>query len=162
MRCILLVSLITFVAPALGAQPGGTIDPGMTKAQVVENLGAPASERVAGKFTYLFYKNGCEKECGMSDLVVLKDDAVVDAVFRAGVRKYNGTSSSPVGGRHPEPTITGPLRVPGDSANRATGAVVGIEVNTTPAAKPDVSQAETRVHPDSVPAPDSTATPPEE
>jgi hypothetical protein len=157
MRRILLVSLITLFAPALGAQTGGTIDPGMTKAQVVEQLGAPASERVAGKYTYLFYKNGCEKECGMSDLVVLKEDAVVDAVFRAGVRKYSGTSSSPVGGRHPEPTITGTLRVAGDST-KATGAVVGVEV-TTPAAKPDVTQSETPVRPDPVP-PDSTTTPP--
>ena len=162
MRRILVVSLITLFAPALGAQTaGGTIDPGMTKAQVVENLGAPASERVAGKFTYLFYKNGCEKECGMSDLVVLKDDAVVDAVFRAGVRKYTGTSSSPVGGRHPEPTLTGTLRVAGDST-KTTGTVTGVEVNTTPAAKPDVSPPETPARPDSAPpAPDSTA-PPEE
>jgi hypothetical protein len=155
MRRILLVSLIALVAPVLGAQSTPSIDPGMTKAQVVEQLGAPASERTAGSYTYLFYKNGCEKECGMSDLVVLRNDAVVDAVFRAGVRNYTGTSSSPVGGRHPEPTT---LRLAGDTTRKGTGAVVGVEVVSTPAAKPDVTQP---VRADSLP-PDSTATPPQE
>jgi hypothetical protein len=156
MRRILLVSLIALAAPVLGAQSAPSIDPGMTKAQVVERLGAPASERTAGSYTYLFYKNGCEKECGMSDLVVLKNDSVVDAVFRAGVREYTGNSSSPVGGRHPEPTT---LRLAGDSTKK--GTVVGVEVVNTPAAKPDVSQPPAR--PDSLPpAPDSTATPPQE
>jgi hypothetical protein len=156
MRRILFVSLLALVAPTLSAQSAPSIDPGMTKAQVVEHLGAPASERVAGSYTYLFYKNGCEKECGMSDLVVLKNDAVVDAVFRAGVRMYTGVSSSPVGGRHPEPTT---LRLAGDTTSKATGAVVGVEVVTTPAAKPDVSQP---AQADSVPPAESSPPPPQE
>ena len=34
-------------------------------------------------FTYLLYRNGCEKKCGMNDLVVLDSGKVVDAVFRS-------------------------------------------------------------------------------
>ena len=40
-------------------------------------------------------RNGCEKKCGMNDLVVLDSGKVVDAVFRSSDRKYTGTSSSP-------------------------------------------------------------------
>jgi hypothetical protein len=47
------------------------------------------------RVTYLLYKNGCEKTCGMSDLVVLDSGKVVDAVFRSPARRYSGTSSSP-------------------------------------------------------------------
>ena len=158
MRRTLFVALFALVAPAVGAQTAGSIDPGMTKAQVIEHLGAPASERVAGSYTYLFYKNGCERECGMSDLVVLKDDAVVDAVFRAIERTYSGTSSSPIS-RRPEPSGSGSLRVAGDSSRKVTGAVVGVEVNSAPAAKPELSEP---ARPDSVTPPtDPTATPPQ-
>ncbi len=41
------------------------------------------------------YHNGCEKTCGMDDLVVLDSGKVVDAVFRSPARHYSGTSSSP-------------------------------------------------------------------
>jgi hypothetical protein len=161
MRRTLFVALFALIAPALGAQTtAGSIDPGMTKAQVIEHLGAPASERVAGNYTYLFYKNGCERECGMSDLVVLKNDAVVDAVFRAIERTYSGTSSSPMG-RHPQPSGNGTLRVAGDSTGKVTGAVTGVEVNaapSAPAAKPELTEP---ARPDSAPPRDSTATPPQ-
>jgi hypothetical protein len=82
------------LAGSVGAQ-GVTIDPGMTREQVVAKLGEPASVRTYDGHTYLHYKNGCEKTCGMSDLVVLDSGKVVDAVFRASGRKYSGTSSSP-------------------------------------------------------------------
>src|SRR5205809_6306920 len=72
-----------------------TIDPGMTRDQVVSKLGQPLSARSKDAFTYLFYKNGCEKKCGMNDLVVLDSGRVIDAVFRAKGRTYSGTSSSP-------------------------------------------------------------------
>jgi hypothetical protein len=80
-------------APA-GAQ-AATIDPGMTRAQVVAKLGEPLSSRTYRNFTYLLYRNGCEKRCGMNDLVVLDSGNVIDAVFRAASRRYSGTSSSP-------------------------------------------------------------------
>ena len=92
--------MIAFVfAVAVAASQAGqgppTIDPGMTRAQVVAKLGEPMSTRSYDGHTYLLYKNGCERSCGMSDLVVLDSDKVVDAIFRSDARHYSGTSSSP-------------------------------------------------------------------
>ena len=81
-------------APAV-AVSGGKIDPGMSKAQVIALFGKPASDRARGDVTYLLFANGMEKEVGMSDLVVLEGDKVVDAVLRAPNRTFSGTSSSP-------------------------------------------------------------------
>jgi hypothetical protein len=67
----------------------------MTETQVVAKLGQPASSHSFQTFTYLFYKNGCEKKCGMDDLVTLDSGRVIDAVFRSSSRHYSGTSSSP-------------------------------------------------------------------
>ena len=67
----------------------------MTREQVVAKLGEPLSARSFDGHTYLLYRNGCEKKCGMNDLVVLDSGKVVDAVFRSANRKYSGTSSSP-------------------------------------------------------------------
>jgi hypothetical protein len=72
-----------------------TVSPGMTRAQVVAALGAPATQRTASEFTYMFYPNSCGRDCGMNDLVILKNDAVTDAIFRSPNRHYTGTSSSP-------------------------------------------------------------------
>ena len=90
-----LITVLCVSASALGAQTSATIDPGMTREQVVAKIGEPLSSRSYEGFTYLLYKNGCEKKCGMSDLVVLDSGKVVDAVFRAKGRAYSGTSSSP-------------------------------------------------------------------
>jgi hypothetical protein len=90
---------IAVLAIALGAGRAraqvATIDPGMTEAQVVAKLGRPLSSRSFKTFTYLLYRNGCEKKCGMNDLVTLESGKVVDAVFRSPNRRYSGTSSSP-------------------------------------------------------------------
>ena len=90
-----LITVLCVSASALGAQTSTTIDPGMTREQVVAKIGEPLSSRSYEGFTYLLYKNGCEKKCGMNDLVVLDSGKVVDAVFRAKNRTYSGTSSSP-------------------------------------------------------------------
>jgi len=89
-------TIVAFVA-ALTVQSQGqvTIDPGMTREQVVAKLGEPLSARTYDGHTYLLYRNGCEKKCGMNDLVVLDSGKVVDAVFRSHARKYSGESSSP-------------------------------------------------------------------
>jgi hypothetical protein len=92
MRRLLLLALLGLSGP-LSAQL--VIDPGMSKALVVARLGAPALERSAGSATYLFYRNGCERTCGMNDVVLLDKGIVVDAVFRSAKRRYSGTSSSP-------------------------------------------------------------------
>lgn len=89
-----VLAVAVAASPALGQGPP-TIDPGMTQAQVVAKLGEPLSTRTYDGHTYLLYKNGCERSCGMSDLVVLDSDKVVDAIFRSNARRYSGTSSSP-------------------------------------------------------------------
>jgi outer membrane protein assembly factor BamE (lipoprotein component of BamABCDE complex) len=93
---ILAATLATAPAHAQQQPPATTIDPGMTKAQVVERLGKPGIERSRGTFTYLFYSNGIERRVGMNDIVVLDGDKVIDAIFRSPRRSYSGTSSSPV------------------------------------------------------------------
>lgn len=95
MRLLMTAVLLSGAAASLGAQATVTIDPGMTREQVVAKLGEPLSTRSYDGHTYLLYKNGCEKTCGMNDLVVLDSGKVTDAVFRATGRKYSGTSSSP-------------------------------------------------------------------
>ena len=88
----LVLALGVGIAPA---QATDTIDPGMSRDQVVARLGQPLSSRSYDGYTYLFYRNGCEKKCGMNDIVVLDGGKVVDAVFRSNKRHYSGTSSSP-------------------------------------------------------------------
>lgn len=92
-RAAVTVLLLAFPAMLRGQQV--VIDPGMNRAQVIGKLGKPTAEKATGTSTYLFYRNGAEKRVGMNDLVVLENDKVVDAVFRAAARKYSGTSSSP-------------------------------------------------------------------
>lgn len=92
-RIALVVALLVAVASSASAQ--ASIDPGMTKDQVIARLGKPASEHSSGTKTYLYYTNGQEKTVGMSDMVAIEDGKVVDAVFRSNSRKYSGTSSSP-------------------------------------------------------------------
>ena len=79
---------------ALSAQL--VIDPGMSKAQVIARLGKPNVERTADSSTFLFYRNGLERRVGMSDVVVLTNDAVIDAIFRSSARRYGGKSSSSI------------------------------------------------------------------
>jgi hypothetical protein len=92
----LIVSALLCVPAALVAQESTrTVSPGMNRTQVIAALGAPATERTASEYTYLFYRNSCGRACGMNDLVVLRSDSVVDAIFRSPERHYAGTSSSP-------------------------------------------------------------------
>ena len=93
-----LIIACTVTASGLGAQGGNashTIAPGMSRAKVIALLGEPATVRSAAEFTYLFYKNSCGRRCGMNDLVILRADSVVDAIFRSPSRHYSGASSSP-------------------------------------------------------------------
>jgi hypothetical protein len=97
-RWLLALSFVAATANAQGASgtgATGTIDPGMTRAQVIEVLGKPATARNYQGSTYLMYSNNCGKKCGMQDIVILDHDVVVDAVFRSPNRHYSGTSSSP-------------------------------------------------------------------
>lgn len=82
----------------------GTIDPGMTRDQVVAVWGEPVTERFNDDFGYMFYRNGCEIACGMYDTVLLQGNQVIDAVVRGAGHVYSGISSSPPG-RTPEETL---------------------------------------------------------
>jgi len=83
----------------------GTIDPGMTREQVIAIWGEPQVERAAADWVYLHYRNGCEVTCGTDDVVMLQDGQVVDAIVRGQGHTYSGVSSSPPG-RLAEPTLT--------------------------------------------------------
>jgi hypothetical protein len=137
MRRVIVLStalLIAIAAAGVQAAAAQSIDPGMTKSQVIERLGAPAAERTSGAYTYLFYQNGREYSVGMSDLVILQNNAVVNAVFRSG-REYTGRSSSPEG------------VMPVNSA--ASGERLAMPVSNTPQPAP----------PASPPPPDTTRSP---
>lgn len=152
------VVLIGSLATAAAAQDGTrTIDPGMSKADVIERLGPPAAERRSGDFTYLFYANGCERSCGMSDVVVLESDAVVDALFRAPGRAYSGESTSPRSAQPVKnvdgsamPATPRPRRrasPASDSDGRMPAGSRGalIEGNAAPAARPGAEAGAARV-----------------
>jgi hypothetical protein len=124
MRRLAMIALFAFPL-ALQAQ-ASTVSPGMSRAQVVAALGEPATARVASEYTYLLYPNDCGRACGMSDLVVLRRDSVVDAIFRSPVRHYTGTSSSP----------TAEVREAARSGSRRRGLTTGAVArqNADPAA----------------------------
>jgi hypothetical protein len=95
LRPSLALALLCAIAAPSAAQAPKSIDPGMSEAKVVERLGEPDATRSAGDFKYLFYRNGCIRQCGMDDVVILQKDSVVDAMFRSVERSYSGKSSSP-------------------------------------------------------------------
>jgi hypothetical protein len=95
MRHLIAIALLSVPAALLAQQSENTISPGMTRAQVESALGAPATMRTVSEFSYLFYANACGRSCGMNDLVILRRDSVVDAIFRSPNRHYTGQSSSP-------------------------------------------------------------------
>jgi len=75
----------------------GTVNPGMTRDEVVGVWGAPVTERTLGAWTYLYFRNGCEASCGTFDVVFLENGAVVNAIVRGPGHSYGGTSTSPPG-----------------------------------------------------------------
>jgi hypothetical protein len=95
MRRLIALALLCLPPTLLAQQGDQTVSPGMTRAQVVAALGAPAIQRGANGFTYMFYTNTCGRSCGMQDLVILKGDSLSDAIFRSPNRHFTGASSSP-------------------------------------------------------------------
>lgn len=90
------VLLVLWGGPVRAQAPAPlTIDPGMTKEQVIARLGMPSGERHSGGITHLYYENGCAVKCGIDDLVVLENDIVTDAIFHSPARAFSGVSSSP-------------------------------------------------------------------
>ncbi len=72
-RPFVLAALSAFAATAALAAAAQTkdnvIDPGMSKTQVIEHLGQPQSLKTSDTTLYMYYRNGCEKTCGMNDVV---------------------------------------------------------------------------------------------
>jgi len=75
----------------------GTVNPGMTREDVVGVWGPPVAERTLGAWTYLYFRNGCEASCGTFDVVFLENGAVVNAIVRGPGHTYGGASTSPPG-----------------------------------------------------------------
>ncbi len=73
----------------------GTVDPGMTREQVVATWGPPVAERMYGNREYLYFRNGCEVSCGTFDVVFLEGGQVIDVIVRGLGHEYTGVSSSP-------------------------------------------------------------------
>ena len=152
LRPSLALALLCAIAAPSAAQAPRSIDPGMSEAKVVERLGEPDATRSAGDFKYLFYRNGCIRQCGMDDVVILQKDSVVDAMFRSADRTYSGKSSSP-------------RAIPADVAARTrpgarevpSGEVVqaGTPRDTAPAHAAAGDTAHTPAKPDSAATPDA-------
>jgi len=128
MRHLVLPFLLAVALP-VGAQ--ATIDPGMSRAAVIARLGKPMLERTLGDDTYIFYRNGCEKRCGMNDVVTLRHDAVTDAVFRSPRRAYSGASSSPRAIPAAEARHARPTAVRDAEANADGATVLSLSVTAT-------------------------------
>jgi len=144
--------LLALIVPAmLGAQSGTkSVSPGMSRAKVVAALGAPSTERTVGEFKYLFYTNACGKRCGMNDLVILRRDSVVDAIFRSNTRHYTGTSSSPMAISEKEAAERGGAK------QSPTGSRAGT-TRMTPPLKPNDVTPSIPAHPPTIaPAPSKT------
>ena len=145
--------LLAIIAPAvLGAQSRtNSVSPGMSRAKVVAALGTPSTERTVGEFKYLFYSNACGKRCGMNDLVILRRDSVVDAIFRSNTRHYTGTSSSPMAISEKDAAERGGTAKP-SSAGSKSGTT-----RMTPPLKPNDANPSIPTHPPTLaPAPSKT------
>ena len=116
MRAALLLLLVS--AP-LAAQT--SIAPGMTRQQVIDILGRPASARHFGAHDYLLFDAGCSRKCG-DDLVILDHDQVVDAVIRSAGHSYSGTDApTTLTGNAPQRAAPPPITAAtaGDSTHRS-------------------------------------------
>lgn len=120
--CAALAAL-ALTATVANAQDMQMVRPGMTETEVVDVFGSPDGKSAREVFTYYFYNNGCEAECGFPDLVIFQTGQVVDAVLRAPWRSYAGMSSSPKG-TAPKPT---PMQL-----GMPQTEVQGVEVRSAP------------------------------
>lgn len=135
------VAAASFARPAAAQTKDNIIDPGMSKAEVIAHLGSPQSMKTSDTLTFLYYRNGCEKTCGMNDVVTLSHDKVVDAIFRDPSRKYTGESSSP-------------NQVSAAQARKTGAAKAGGALKMPPSSPPvDAGKAEVIAAPKPIPAP---------
>lgn len=132
--------LFAACAAVLGAAPLAAQDttravrPGMTEPEVRARWGDPAIVRRLNDWTYLFYRNGQEREIGYYDTVFLQNGQVMDAIVRSADHQYLGQSSSPP---DRQPVFTPPTQPP---QSAAPGAVTGVRVSapaSTPPPEPE-------------------------
>lgn len=139
MRRLVFTLIVLGVVAALPAHAQASIDPGMSRAEVIERLGKPVGESSTGQYRYLFYQNGCEVKCGMQDLVILQDDMVVDAIFRSSKRTFTGMSSSPngitpeAGGNRRATEGSGNIKITPSAEGASDRSGGGIVTGTAPA-----------------------------
>ncbi len=112
-------------APAAPIDSSGDVKPGMSEADVRARWGNPVAVRRMNGWTYLFYRNGREREVGFYDVVFLQGGQVVDAIVRSAEHVYAGQSSSPEGRK---PVFTPPHEAAADTS----GAVTGVRVKPSP------------------------------
>jgi hypothetical protein len=124
-------AVVVLMAPRVAAAQTKpvSIDPGMTKDQVLARLGNPSEETHSGSFTYLLYNSDCGAKCRQDDLV-LERGVVTDAVFQSGKRTYTGQSEQPSALQPAPPTtrvVPAPIRAstPDDSAHRGGIVMMG-------------------------------------
>jgi hypothetical protein len=127
-----IAAIVVLMAPcvAVAQTKPVSIDPGMTKEQVLARLGNPSEESHSGSFTYLLYNSDCGAKCRQDDLVVLERGVVTDAVFQSGKRAYTGQSTQPSALQPASPTtrvVPAPIRAstPDDSAHRGGIVLMG-------------------------------------
>lgn len=160
MRRFIAVALLCSPVPLLSQQAEHTISPGMTRAQVIAELGQPATLRTASEFSYLFYPNACGRACGMNDLVILRRDSVVDAIFRSANRHYTGTSSSPEQMRPATSARPAPASRPMTIHKDATPATTNPPAQMKPPVKANDATPSIPVKPQTMtPAPTKTPAP---
>lgn len=157
MRALLpSIGLSLLVAAPATAQNGPIlIEPGMSQEQVVVRLGHPVVERHEGAHTYLTFDNDCGKACGGDDLVILDNDAVVDAVFHTGQRRYAGTSAPTTltaGSGKPHSTLE-PIH-PASAADSAHRGGIVYMGPRPPAAAPKYEVVKPKADTSMTPAPD--------
>jgi len=81
-----LAAALVFICSATPLLAQGSVEAGMSRAEVIARLGPPAAERSSGEDTYLFYQSACAPSCAANDLVVLRGGLVADAIFAAPSR----------------------------------------------------------------------------
>jgi hypothetical protein len=146
------IALSLFLLAGTASAQTTTIAPGMSREQVTDILGKPASERHFGAHDYLLFDAGCSRKCG-DDLVILDHDRVVDAVIRSAGHTYAGAGEAPA-------TLTGtstqrpapPAITAASAADSAHRSGMVFEGPRPPAAPPAYKVIQPQHH-------DSTASP---
>jgi S1-C subfamily serine protease len=136
------VALDALLAPRSSAQEVQRIAPGMTKAEVYQIFGTPAAVRSVGELTYYFYPN-CRTTCGTSDMVVFRNQRVINAYLRGPERVYAVAGAFPLKSTS-QPISTAPVaQASGVEQNRVQRPATGGNARESrPALPPQIEHAD--------------------